>query len=197
MVLSSGTAARAELCPRVASNPFPSRGCRQTLKTQRAGPDPCLRHLLLFQPPTLPGPSASARPAAPGPLRPLTLPKARVDGVVRRQPVGRGFAAQVDQLVEAKFPAINGGGFGLQRDQQLLRVLRGHETGLREGQGGSGQRRCRCTSLHAVALRLCSGKAFPSPAFARRFCLYRYRTLHSNPTRYGCAPGTSRSVGVG
>lgn len=80
-----------------------------------------------------PSPAARAPPAPAPPARAPTLPKAGVDGALG--PVGRGSAAQLHQLVQTQFPAVDGGGFGLQRDQQLLGVLRGHQPGLRGDRG--------------------------------------------------------------
>lgn len=85
---------------------------------------------------TPPSPPCSAPPA-------LTLPEAGVDVVAGAQPVGGGPAAQLHQLVQPQLPAVDGGGLGLQRDQQLLRALRGHQPGLRGARGvttGTGYR---------------------------------------------------------
>lgn len=91
-----------------------------------------------FPVPPAPGPAPTPLPA------PLTLPEAGVDGVGGLGPAGGGPAAQLDQLVQPQLAAVNGGGLGLQRDQQLLRRLRGHQPGLRGhtvtrrgGDGGS------------------------------------------------------------
>lgn len=94
----------------------------------------------------IPFPVPPAPSPAPAPLpAPLTLPEAGVNGVGGLGPTGRGPAAQLDQLVQPQLAAVNGGGLGLQRNQQLLRRLRGHQPGLRGhavtrwgGDGGGG-----------------------------------------------------------
>lgn len=57
--------------------------------------------------------------------------------MVRGEAVGLGLVAEVDQLVEAKLPAVDGGGLWLQGNQQLLRGLRRNQPSL-EGRSVTG-----------------------------------------------------------
>lgn len=51
-------------------------------------------------------------------------------------PIDRGLAAQLDHLVQPQLPAVDGGGLGLQGDDELLRVLGGGQARLEDRSRG-------------------------------------------------------------
>lgn len=51
-------------------------------------------------------------------------------------PIDRGLAAQLDHLVQPQLPAVDGGGLGLQSDDELLRVLGGGQARLEDRSRG-------------------------------------------------------------
>lgn len=67
----------------------------------------------------------------------FTLSEAGVERArpVRIQAVGDWLQAQIHHLVEAELSAVNGGGLRFQGDEQLLRTVGRHQTGLEEKQG--------------------------------------------------------------
>lgn len=67
----------------------------------------------------------------------LTLAEAGIDGTALTQaPAAWGPAAQVQELVQSEFAAVDGGRLRFQGDEELLCILSGHQASLRmRGQG--------------------------------------------------------------